>query len=405
MSLALSGFLQGRIHDRGRAAWNVQQKVDGRKIQRLKPTGQRHALLTLAMIFIVLAAFTIPVAADNPKYFGTFVVFAVLFTALWAYRRIRPAEAVNPSNPRLPLRVARVLRTNPACLKGYRWVAQTLAPLIFIVAAGYLALSGAHLGIFELENTLGTYCEPKSDSNASQMRKAPPTKEELAQAAQEEKLGSETINIASLCASTGLKLVAGRHYRIRLETDDWFDKAVPVDVAGFSTDSIRHVASATLKRWWREKWFQPIARVGRFGNYEYPLKPAAPLAAANFAPCKAEPPSVLAAFADTLLHPGKIVDAIRDIPIPAPKEVIDKQLACERDKDIRRAKLLISDITPGTTGELFIYVNDAALAVPWWANFFYRNNTGTAKVTVTRTLAPATVDFQPAEGGQPPQRN
>ena len=36
---------------------------------------------------------------------------------------------------------------------------------------------------------------------------------------------------------------------------------------------------------------------------------------------------------------------------------------------------------------------------------FYKNNSGKAKITVTRTVAPATVDFNAAEGGQPQQRN
>ena len=41
-------------------------------------------------------------------------------------------------------------------------------------------------------------------------------------------------------------------------------------------------------------------------------------------------------------------------------------------------------ITPKIDGELFLYVNDAAL--PGWGrfrSFFYRKNTGAAKVTVT----------------------
>jgi hypothetical protein len=64
--------------------------------------------------------------------------------------------------------------------------------------------------------------------------------------------------------------------------------------------------------------------------------------------------------------------------------------------------VLIADITPDSTGELYFYVNDA---VWFWDSMkhhtFYRNNNGKAKITVTRTLAPETVDFKSAEGGQP----
>ncbi len=45
-------------------------------------------------------------------------------------------------------------------------------------------------------------------------------------------------------------------------------------------------------------------------------------------------------------------------------------------------KVLVSEIKAQTTGELFLYVNDAVLMLPGVTDFFYRNNTGTAKVTV-----------------------
>ena len=68
--------------------------------------------------------------------------------------------------------------------------------------------------------------------------------------------------------------------------------------------------------------------------------------------------------------------------------------------------MLIADITPDSTGELYIYVNDAVL---FWDSRdhhkFYKNNSGKAKVTVTRTVAPVTVDFNSAEGGKLQQRN
>ena len=145
---------------------------------------------------------------------------------------------------------------------------------------------------------------------------------------------------------------------------------------------------------------QPVARVGRFGNYEYPLKPAAPLAEADFSPCElpndAEQPGIFQQVGDALmglvnaaLHPGKTMDAIGE---PAPQAVREEKLACERNAEIARAKVLISDITPATTGELYIYVNDAVLALPGRQDTFYKNNIGTAKVTVTRTRAPATID-------------
>jgi len=31
---------------------------------------------------------------------------------------------------------------------------------------------------------------------------------------------------------------------------------------------------------------------------------------------------------------------------------------------------------------VFVYVNDAILAIPGWVDFFYRNNSGSASITV-----------------------
>ena len=43
-----------------------------------------------------------------------------------------------------------------------------------------------------------------------------------------------------------------------------------------------------------------------------------------------------------------------------------------------------ADIKPTRKGELFIFVNDAVLGIPGLYDWFYRNNTGKAQVTVTR---------------------
>jgi hypothetical protein len=63
-------------------------------------------------------------------------------------------------------------------------------------------------------------------------------------------------------------------------------------------------------------------------------------------------------------HGGKEVSA------PTPKEKWEAdipspawELACEATNNIKPNRTLISDITAGATGELFIYVNDAVLAL------------------------------------------
>lgn len=391
LSLALSTFLQRRIHDRARAAWGAAHT--GPKVDLLKPTGQRHAFLTVAIVLWIVTLFAIQAVGDNKTLFAILCGSAILFTGLYVYRRFRPKQDVNPSSPGFPLAWARSLRTSPGWVKGYRFVAQTLAPALFILAAAYLALSVVNLTAFNVASTVGAFCpdDPRNPSVNQKAREARKLRREdsnisaiekrkalLREAQREEIDGEREIDIKSQCHATGFYLVAGRQYRIRMVADNWFDKGIPADVGGFSSDGLRHALASPLKRWWFENWFRPVARIGVYGNYEYPLKPAAPLASANFALCKAD------------VQPSKKPDepsSFQDTSKPASPEKMKEELECEEKEGIRRARVLIADITPGNTGELFLYVNDAVLAVPGLTNVFYKNNTGTAKVTVTRSRA------------------
>ncbi|TPV99858.1 MAG: hypothetical protein USCAAHI_00725 [Beijerinckiaceae bacterium] len=160
------------------------------------------------------------------------------------------------------------------------------------------------------------------------------------------------------------------------------------DVTGFAADSVRHVMASPLKRWWWENWFRPVARIGKRGNYEHVLRPAAPLTAMEHLTAmevKKCPPQ----------PPKEKWEA--DIPSPADEDFKSWELACEATNNIKPNRTLISDITADAIGELFIYVNDAVLALSGLTDVFYRNNSGTAKVTVTRVLADSIVE-SPAEG-------
>ena len=142
-----------------------------------------------------------------------------------------------------------------------------------------------------------------------------------------------------------------------------------------------------MKRWWRENWFQPIARIGEVGNYEHVLRPAEPLPVVNFS--KKCPPE---------LAPS-VWDAITNTSTPAPTPVKLAQLQCDPGEP-RPNRTLISDITANATGELFLYVNDAVLTLPGLTDVFYKNNSGKAKVTVTRIMAEEIVPPPTAAGVQ-----
>jgi len=389
-SLGLSGFLQRRICDRARAAWNVRPKVGGIKLDRLAPTGQRHALAKATFVFIMFAIGAW-VLSDQRWLFICFAAAAAAFGLWWAFRMWRPPETVDPANPSTLLLVARRARTSRPAVRAYRFVAQILAPAAFLALGGLFVASLAHRLTFDLLSTGGDYCkateEVRSESTKKvQARGAAEQSIPKAEAAtQTEILGSGLdFPIDSICHATKLRLVEGRKYRIRLDMNDgpdgaWFDKGRRTDLAGFAADSWQHWAASPLKRWWRENWFQPVARIGELGNYEHVLQPAAPLPVFHFNDaCPAADEKSQAAWN-------------RDISSPAPADFKQAQIECDNSLGVRPSRVLISDITADATGELFLYVNDAVL-LSGRTNMFYLNNSGTAKVTVSRILATTVIE-------------
>ncbi|MDQ6703582.1 MAG: DUF2235 domain-containing protein [Pseudomonadota bacterium] len=385
VSLRFSAVLQQRIRDRARAAWNV----DTRAVDRLAPTGQRQALARATLFFIAFAIGTLALSnppwaiSHAPPFFWFSALGAIVFGLWWAFRRFRPAGRVNPEEPGFFLGIARIMQTNKWTVCGYKFLAQKFVPGGFLVLSAILAVFLTHRAGFDLLSTGGEYCKATPEVKAKSTQKMEAIQnveaiQKVDQTTENDILGEgKKFETSSMCNPTGLRLIAGRKYRIRLDMDEeWFDKGIRTDVAGFTADSMRHYMALPLKRWWWENWFQPIARIGEIGNYEHVLQPAAPLPVVHFEGCRPKEEKRLSGW-----------DAIKNTPSPAAAEFKTAQLECEPGKGIRPNRVLISDITADATGELFLYVNDAVLTLPGLTDVFYKNNSGTAKVTVTRILA------------------
>jgi hypothetical protein len=52
---------------------------------------------------------------------------------------------------------------------------------------------------------------------------------------------------------------------------------------------------------------------------------------------------------------------------------------------------LVAEFTPGRSGELYIFVNDAMWAWQSGWTYFYANNSGSAQVKIEPVLAPAVI--------------
>jgi hypothetical protein len=162
-----------------------------------------------------------------------------------------------------------------------------------------------------------------------------------------------------------LVLKEGRHYKITLTTPgDWFDRTIRADVAGFPADNLAQLSATPLKRWWGQNWFQPIARIGEIGNDEYVLQPFDPFEPHSYPHCQE---------IKRLTNGGVIRGKIRD-------DVARELLQCAPTPDGRKS--VTSEIKANTSGELFLYVNDAVLMLPGQSDLFFSNNTGTGTVAV-----------------------
>lgn len=170
-----------------------------------------------------------------------------------------------------------------------------------------------------------------------------------------------------MCWPSGLVLKEGQSNLITIETPgNWFDRTIRADVAGFAPDNLRLVSATLLKRWWRENWFKPIAGIGDVGNDEYVLQPIDAFENYQYPAC----PEIARETEDSGVR-AKIR-----------RDAAEKLMRCAPTPDDR--KVLVSEIKARTTGELFLYVNDAVLMWPGSTDLFVGNNTGTATVSVER---------------------
>ena len=359
LCLAGSKVLDARIHDRAWLAWHDAYREDYVQWAAQAQKGWRNLLfaaLGIALAFLVLA-FLLSWAALVQLELALLVAgLLVLLLLHWAIGPVAaPAPRVGLAALSLPstaaLRLGRLLRNNRVLGWIGTWVFGYAVPVAFALLLVLAGLGIANRAVFDVVSASGRFC-------ASSL----PVEQRLI-----EHLGTARTEFqtSARCSATGLVLKEGRRYRITLVTPgDWFDRNERTDVAGMPADGFLRVAATPLKRWWTADWFKPIARIGTLGNDEYLLDLPDGFEPHAYPAC---PPNVSAPADGPIGQPiGDDAARTRMGCAPTPTE---------------RGKV-ITEIKARTTGELFLYVNDAVLMWPPSADYFYRNNRGTAQVSV-----------------------
>jgi uncharacterized protein (DUF2235 family) len=366
LTLAGSQTLEDRIHDRARVVWHRGPIENYRRWREERRAGFRRA--AMLCLVLLIAAFILCFYFGTPDMAFGFGLTAILVTFGYVLSVIGHQQLPNAPRTRVPstisLRTARAIRQNRILIWLYGDLTKKAIPLIF--AAMLVAVGGvlANRAVFDTVSSAGHYCKGTVTGNVKEMA------ERLGQA-------EGTFSTEDMCWASGLVLKKDHRYLITITslssqaTDRWFDRDVPTDVMGFQTDSLRHWFARPLTRWWRQPWFKPIARIGRFGNDEYVLDPIDDVAPLNRPTCPAS------------LHLSP------DLPI---RTKIDQDLAQRLDNcapvPIDR-RILHSEIKARADGELFIYVNDAITALPKFDDVFFNNNSGRATVRVDRLTSTA----------------
>jgi len=350
-----------RIHELARVVWHPGRLERYRQWDKETRRNQGRRLIA-CLILLAAASVAFPVVGTPDVEPVVAIIAASLTLAYGAssfWRRKKRGVPVPRIRGPLSLETARVIRKNHTLIWLYGGLSRICVPLAF---GGLLVVIGAVLTnrvIFDRASSAGVYC-PESSMGRPEM-----PMEQLDDS-------SRYFTTDRMCWPSGLWLIQGNRYRITIgtvtarATDRWFDRDVPTDVMGFTTDSVRRGLARPLTRWWQENWFQPIARIGPTGNDEYVLKPINDLADPSPSHCPDMPH----------LPPG--------LPI---RTKIDEALAWEINECAPQPvsrRVLSSEITARTSGELFVYVNDAILALPGVSDLFYANNSGRATVRVDR---------------------
>jgi hypothetical protein len=204
-----------------------------------------------------------------------------------------------------------------------------LLPGLFALAVFVVVLTGGSHILFNIADSMGAYCTPSN--------KTVPVNLGVPQKATAE------FDASSLCAPTGLTVREGFRYQIVVDvTQPWRDGDIETTPLGYRSgdrpffEAWRFRSGVFLRRILWRPWYRLIARVGDKGVDEYFLDPV---------------------------------------------KARDSQTTY-RDEFVARR-----------SGEIFLYVNDAVIGVPWLSTYFYEKNLfrdkNYGKAAVTIRLCPS----------------
>lgn len=315
-----SGFLEWRISDRARVAWNAPGR--GNRADYLQQSRQRWHFNTKGLIAIALLWLAwVGIDHQNGRSLASAVALVAFTVLLFGIRRRfdahRAKKLAQPGatpceSPGWGLRVSHFLRTNGLVVGALRFLIHQAVPLVFAVIVIVFGLWASNNLGFAILGATGTVCRaatPATELAAGERRDI-------------------RINIRAPCAITGIKLQAGAKYRLDIQPGTpWQDDGITnISHQGYSSLAAgvpRYVLfGVPLRRMESLNWFAPLAQIGRFGH------------------------------------------------------------------DVRALGTHSTLIESKTSADLYVYVNDAVIGLPFIWDHFYDNNQGELEFVVYQTEPP-----------------
>jgi uncharacterized protein (DUF2235 family) len=267
--------------------------------------------------------------ATNPEWFASGIVIVAALTSLGTSLNARISDEMrliwqNRSAPRalsgFHHRVIYVIRTSAIYQAILNLGRRHVVPfLLTALMVWYGATLLSHL-LFNAADSMGAFCRGSPSDRL---------------VAVDTGAAQSTIDFdtSAICAPTGLKVRTGFRYEIAVTmTEPWEDGGQSTTPVGYRTSTIhadqrwQGYSTIFLRRILFRPWFRLIARVGETGVDEYFLDPA---------------------------------------PVPNTNP--------QMYRDVLKAD---------RSGEIFLYVNEAVIGLPWIYNWFYADHRGKAKITV-----------------------
>jgi hypothetical protein len=206
----------------------------------------------------------------------------------------------------------------------------------------------------------------------------------------------------AMCWGSGLWIAKGRQYRLSMKVvEPWFDRTTMSGTNGFTPSlftssglDLAHGLGLIFRRSYRADWFQPIARVGKWGTSEWALV-SRNQRSADELPRKV-PPALKKELPSTFAYEPalEIVEKNRDKDcrlLPTDRIDMSKMDDARKAWDAQNlAREFVAEFIAPESGELFLYVNDAIQTLPFLGPYgcYYANNRGTAEVTLQRLPPP-----------------